>query len=219
MPQGLEVRRPGLAWSWDLGAAASYPERDAHRHRGWIIEADPRAPPTAFPTARHAAFASLLRVLEPLAEEERDDVVDSLVEAAGGRAPRPSHRMLTEEEARRLADSELVDVGAHTITHPRLARLPAERQAREIRGSRERLEALLDRAVTSFAYPFGQATDFTRETVALVRGAGFRCAGAVRDVAVSRSSPLYELPRVGVVDCSGEELERQLEWWLRRGLR
>jgi peptidoglycan/xylan/chitin deacetylase (PgdA/CDA1 family) len=218
LPGRLEVRRPGLAWSWDLRAAATYPEEEARRHRGWIVESDPGAPAEAFPTARHAAFASLLRVLVPLAEEERDDVVDSLVEAAGGRSPRASHRMLTDEEARRLAESALIDVGAHTLTHPRLSGLPRERQAAEILGSRERLEAVLGRTVTSFAYPFGQARDFTRETVALVREAGFRYAGAVRDIAVSRSSPLYELPRVGVVDCPAEEFERQLEWWLRRGL-
>lgn len=216
LPERLEVRRPGVAWSWDLGAAASYSELDADRHRRWIIELDEGARAESFPTARHAAFVSLLRLLEPLEEGERDEVLDSLVEAAGGRAPRDSHRMLTEEEARRLAGSPLIDVGAHTLTHPRLARLPRERQAAEILGSRQRLEAVLGRAVTSFAYPFGQATDFTRETVALVRGAGFLSAGAVRDIAVSRSSPLYELPRVGVVDCSAEEFESQLEWWLHR---
>ena len=218
LPERLEIRRPGLAWSWDLGAAASYTEQDARRHRGWIIETDPSAPAGSFPTARHAAFPSLLRFLEPLAEEERDDVVDSLVEAAGGRAPRASHRMLTDEEARQLAESALIDVGAHTLTHPRLARLPRERQAAEILGSRERLETVLGRAVTSFAYPFGQARDFTSETVALVRDAGFRSAGAARDIAVSRSSPRYELPRVGVVNGPVEEFERQLDWWLRRGL-
>jgi peptidoglycan/xylan/chitin deacetylase (PgdA/CDA1 family) len=96
--------------------------------------------------------------------------------------------------------------------------LNAEQQAREILGSKERLEEISGTRVTSFAYPFGEDADYDATSVRLVEAAGFASAGSVRDIAVSRSSPQYELPRVVVRDWDAQRFERQLEWWLRRGL-
>jgi len=48
----------------------------------------------------------------------------------------------TEDELRELASGGLVEIGAHTLTHPVLAALPADQQQHEIGGSKRRLEAL-----------------------------------------------------------------------------
>ena len=78
----------------------------------------------------------------------------------------------------RLHQGRLVEVGAHTITHPILSALPSASQVHEIRRNKARLEKILDRSVSSFAYPYGKPYDYTAQTIEIVRQAGFTCACA-----------------------------------------
>src|SRR5262245_4708923 len=66
-----------------------------------------------------------------------------------------SHRPLTSEELAQLASSPLIEIGAHTMTHPTLGVASVEDQRREIAGCRAALEHALGRPVTAFAYPYG----------------------------------------------------------------
>src|SRR5262245_28817167 len=92
------------------------------------------------------------------------------------RTARPAQRPPFPEEAGSLAQGGLVDVGAHTLTHPCLAALPAAAQRDEIGRGKVRLEGVLGRPVSEFAYPYGRLCDYTRETVGLVKEAGFSLA-------------------------------------------
>lgn len=62
------------------------------------------------------------------------------------------------------ARRELIELGAHTVTHTALPALPEASQREEIRQCKPELEQLLGRPVTSFAYPYGQ---YAAETAAL----------------------------------------------------
>jgi peptidoglycan/xylan/chitin deacetylase (PgdA/CDA1 family) len=62
---------------------------------------------------------------------------------------------------------------AHSLTHPNLPALDDEAARNEITGSREALEARLDRPVLAFSYPSGLYGDRERR---LVEEAGFRVA-------------------------------------------
>jgi peptidoglycan/xylan/chitin deacetylase (PgdA/CDA1 family) len=215
LPQQLAVEHPMLTWSHDLGAVASYDVERAEAHREWTLS--DRS--VSAPTARHEAFLSLLKALEPVNPSARDEILAGLFSAAAvDRGTRESHRMLTADQTRELGASEVIEVGAHTLSHPRLSTLTPAHQNVEIREGRRLLQDVLGADVTTFAYPFGEPQDFDATTVGFVRAAGYFSAGAVRDLAVSRSSRVYELPRVGVVNWDGSEFERRLEWWLRRGL-
>lgn len=83
-------------------------------------------------------------------------------------------RPVTPDELRQLATEEGVEIGAHTTNHPILARAPADVQREEIVACKTQLEAWGGRPVAAFAYPNGRPRlDYTDETVALVREAGF----------------------------------------------
>ena len=75
-----------------------------------------------------------------------------------------------------LAEGDLIEIGAHTQSHPVLAKLAPERQAEEIDGSKAFLEQALARRISSFAYPYGSSTDFDQSTVRAVTAAGFEHA-------------------------------------------
>jgi peptidoglycan/xylan/chitin deacetylase (PgdA/CDA1 family) len=107
----------------------------------------------------------------------------------------------------------LIEIGAHTVTHPSLSALPIASQREEIWQSKTGLEEILDRPVTSFAYPYGKRSDYSAETVALVREAEFVCACSNFAGLVSQSTDRFQLPRVHVPDCDGEEFVKQLSGW------
>lgn len=72
-----------------------------------------------------------------------------------------------------------MEIGSHTMTHPRLARLPLEQARREIADSRARLEDALQVPVRAFCHPFG---NWNAATVDLVREAGYELAtSTIRD--------------------------------------
>lgn len=62
---------------------------------------------------------------------------------------------LDEAMVKTLASDPLVEIGAHTETHPRLAMIDEVDARAEIQRGREYLESLLDREVRHFAYPSG----------------------------------------------------------------
>ena len=68
------------------------------------------------------------------------------------------------------------DVGAHTLTHPRLTQLPPDRQRAEIFASKAKLEDRFGVPVRHFCYPYGDQDERVR---ALVAEAGYEAACTV----------------------------------------
>jgi len=62
------------------------------------------------------------------------------------------------------------EIGAHTMTHPKLTTLPLPEASREIQRSKTELEAVLQTEIVSFAYPYGDVNEGVKR---LVRVAGF----------------------------------------------
>ncbi len=92
----------------------------------------------------------------------------------------PRDRELAPRE--RLNDAQIKDlsksfeIGAHTMTHPRLPRITDEDAAREIFESKSYLENIIGSEVASFSYPRG---DFLPKHAAMVRDAKFAFARTV----------------------------------------
>lgn len=78
----------------------------------------------------------------------------------------PDERVMSSKQLQSLPN--LITVGSHTLTHADLAVVSSERAATEISASRAKLEALLQRPVTLFSYPFGIFTDAATEMCAQV---------------------------------------------------
>jgi peptidoglycan/xylan/chitin deacetylase (PgdA/CDA1 family) len=114
-----------------------------------------------------------------------------------------------------LGEDGLVEIGAHTVTHPVLSDLSEADQRREVRQSRAELEALLGRPVRLFAYPFGQRDHYTAGTVKAVREAGFALACSTLPGCVRRRTSRFALPRFTVLDWDGDEFAKALAGWAR----
>lgn len=143
----------------------------------------------------------------------RDAILGGVAQWAGvDPAPDPDSRAMTAEELHALMDGGLVEIGAHSVTHPLLSRLPSAAKATEIAQSRADCERLTGRAPTAFAFPNG---DVDAESFALVRDAGFSIACTSEQDLVWDASDARATPRIHVRDESGTALLRRLRWyWL-----
>ena len=208
LPQHLELPIGGTTERWDLGEYARYDEGTYERHRRWTVLE------RSDPTMRQHIYRVLSERIKSLPAEKQHRCLDALLTWAGIQPIlRPSHRTLSREEAIRLADGELIEIGAHTMTHPVLRTLPPEAQWSELQESKAYLENLLGRTVVSFAYPYGSVDSYTKQTVTLVRQAGFTFACSnIFDVVWPGSDP-FQLPRVTVPDLDGDAFGAFLEKW------
>jgi peptidoglycan/xylan/chitin deacetylase (PgdA/CDA1 family) len=161
-------------------------------------------------------FAELHAQLREMDTDQRERTMHELRDAAGTRGePRRDYRPLTWEEVRVLAQSGVVEVGAHTDSHPVLARLSAERQRAEIHASKRQLEAHTGRQITTFAYPYGGPTDFNQCSQKLVLAAGFRLACTTIRAPVTRFTQPTALPRLTVRDWAPDLLAQRLDRFFR----
>jgi peptidoglycan/xylan/chitin deacetylase (PgdA/CDA1 family) len=166
---------------------------------GGVIDGSPRAFHVTFDDAFRSvaeALPALERVGAPatvfacsgMADEGlplRVPELEQLVEAAPA-----EFATMRWDELRELAERG-VEIGAHTVSHPRLTRLGDVELERELRESRERTADELRRPCRYFAYPYGDEDARVRDAV---RRAGYEAAFALP----GRRAPIdrFALPRV-----------------------
>ncbi len=168
--------------------------------------------PTTSTEERQIAYYAIDRLLRPLAADGRDQVLAELASWAGlRRNGRPDYRPMSVAELIQLTGDRLVELGAHTITHPVLSVLSPEAQYAEIVWSRQRLEGIIGSPVLTFSYPWGEAGDFTDETVEIVEAAGFRAACTTVRGGVEPGNDLFRLRRCAVRDWDIEMFKWRLE--------
>jgi peptidoglycan/xylan/chitin deacetylase (PgdA/CDA1 family) len=116
--------------------------------------------------------------------------------------------MLTSSGLRELAAlGPGVEIGAHSVTHPRLDEIPLALAAEEISGSKEAIEAAAQIPIESFAYPHGAHDRRVREAVI---EAGFRAAAAVKNALSHTADDPYALARVTMTSSTGSEHVEEL---------
>jgi peptidoglycan/xylan/chitin deacetylase (PgdA/CDA1 family) len=110
----------------------------------------------------------------------------------------------------------MVTIGAHTVSHSRLAALSVAEQAEEVGASKRQLESWLGREITLFSYPFGRRCDYTRETLEFCRDSGFTRAAANFPGQVHRWTDPYQIPRHLVRNWPLETFVEKLQgFWTR----
>ena len=142
---------------------------------------------------RRTAIAQIIGDIKYLPAAERDAWVQAVAERSS--AALPDNLMMSATQIQALHRAGM-QIGAHTVTHPILARLPQAAAEREIADSKQALEALLGEPVPLFAYPNGRpADDYTDDSVDIVRRLGFRAAVTTARGAAHACTDLLQIPR------------------------
>jgi peptidoglycan/xylan/chitin deacetylase (PgdA/CDA1 family) len=148
--------------------------------------------------AKRGAIAAILPRLKYRPLDERRRAAESIAERVGARLP--DDLMLTDEQVREL-HRRGVEIGAHTVDHPILANVAADRARDEMAGSKRRLEQIIGGPVATFAYPNGRpGQDYHAIHARLARETGFSLAVSTAWGAATRASDPYQLPRIAPWD-------------------
>ncbi|HEV3229146.1 MAG TPA: polysaccharide deacetylase family protein [Solirubrobacteraceae bacterium] len=160
------------AWWDEIAWLVRTSERDHVDPDGWLEQVVRFDEP-----GRQQAVALLRRRCASLPGARVDEFLDWLAGATGGqRRPADGHSdWMTWDMARELKRGGMT-IGAHTVSHPVLASVPAEDQRREIERSLDRLEQELGERPRLFSYPVGWRSSFTPATKSLLRESGVRLA-------------------------------------------
>ncbi len=148
--------------------------------------------------SRFEALMKVITSLKYLPPDERARKADSLAASIGTKLP--NNLMMTNEQVIELHRSG-VEIGAHTVNHPILAKVDDASARKEIIDSKLYLENLLAAPVTTFAFPNGRPhKDYGATHVKIVRDAGFKLAVSTAWGSASRTMDIHQLPRIAPWD-------------------
>jgi peptidoglycan/xylan/chitin deacetylase (PgdA/CDA1 family) len=178
------------------------------------------------PGGKHACWWNLVERLSQFEREPRRRFLDQLrdqlrlPECWGTRLVQNSTvacRFLTlDREGLRQLVAAGMTIGAHSLSHPILARASDDMAWRELSESRSVLEKALGLTVWAFGYPFGNATTVTGRDFRLAEQAGFRCAFMNAGGGFGAKINRFALPRVHVTaDMSLFEFEAHISGFYR----
>lgn len=143
--------------------------------------------------ARRSAIDALIGQLKYLPVAERLQATEAIA-AQAGVAP-PTDLMMSSDEVRALRRTGML-IGAHTVTHPILARLDADQAAAEIQAGQRTLQALLGERIGLFAYPNGKpGADYLPEHPNIVQELGFDAAVSTAWGAAGTQTDRFQIPR------------------------
>ena len=178
------------------------------------------------PNERHSAWWKMVEQLSQFDRERRrtflDQIRDQLKLSRNWneryvKDPTLAARFLTLDRAglQQLAAAGMT-IGAHSLSHPILARASEELAWREISESRSVIENALGKTVWAFGYPFGNAATVTARDLRLAEQAGFRCAFMNTGGGFGAKINRFALPRVHVTaDMSLFEFEAHISGFYR----
>lgn len=148
------------------------------------------------------AFCRLAAHVQSADEDEAVAAIEAAARDHGVDGRRiVDEEIMTGSELRRLTASDpLATLGAHTMTHPNLARVGPERLADELKLSAVQVAAYCGRMPTAFAYPYGGRHAVGAREAAAARDCGYAVAVTTQPGVLGpvSSEALAALPRVSL---------------------
>ncbi len=145
------------------------------------------------PEKKRHTIEKIIGKIKYLPVSERLAITEQLTELSA--VTPPTDLMMTSRQVIELHQAGM-QIGAHTVSHPILAKQSESEVAEEIAGSRDFLVTLLKERIGLFAYPNGRpGTDYLPEQTRLVSSLGFDAAVSTTYGAAKSTSDLFQLPR------------------------
>lgn len=139
------------------------------------------------------AIDKLIRNSKYLGTQGRHDLMDELDKLMEGQFS--VNQMLTSDMILQMFKHGF-SIGAHTVSHPILARMDDDAARQEITECKSHLETLIGKPIEFFAYPNGKViTDFDERHVSMVRDAGYVASFTTTTGASTRQSHRFQIPR------------------------
>jgi peptidoglycan/xylan/chitin deacetylase (PgdA/CDA1 family) len=158
--------------------------------------------------SRDELHVQIHRLVRLLTYAEQRDVISHLTNWAGiVSSARATDRSLTQIEIANLAKNELVEIGAHTVSHSSLPAQSLEVINREVQESRRHCWEMTGRNVYGFSYPYGDVDDRADRAV---QSAGFHYACTTQAGTLCPRGHIYRIPRICVGNAEASTFQRQV---------
>jgi len=102
---------------------------------------------------------------------------------------------LNDDQIKELADSGLVEIGSHTIYHPKLTKIPKDERLKELEISKDELGELLGQEINIICYPYGL---YNQDVKDLAKAVGYKAGLTFDQDAWQDPLDLMELRRISV---------------------
>jgi peptidoglycan/xylan/chitin deacetylase (PgdA/CDA1 family) len=212
LPAVLRFPEYGREKEWNLGSWREWPCEPDDSYWQWTISLKTN------PTPRHQAYREIFTWLRGASTDVREDVLSKLRDMAGEHRYRPlMGRGMSPADLRAAEHGGVLEIGAHTYSHPVLSKLNRQEQEYEIFEGKRVLEENLTGEASSFAYPYGTSWDVGPEALQIAEQAGFTVSCANMTGTVTRGSQLHWMPRFLVRNWNGEEFAKKMEGFFTSG--
>jgi peptidoglycan/xylan/chitin deacetylase (PgdA/CDA1 family) len=139
--------------------------------------------------AKITAFDRIAIYLETASEDMAVAQIDQTAKACGIDAKAiVEAEIMTRAELALLLEDPLASLGAHTITHPNLARVCVERLGEEMRQSADAVSKYQGKPVTTFSYPYGGKKAVSGRETQAAKDCGFAVAVTTQPGVLTRES-------------------------------
>jgi peptidoglycan/xylan/chitin deacetylase (PgdA/CDA1 family) len=138
---------------------------------------------------------------EDVAEENKRDILRRMADEAGvDAAPAGRSNVMGWDELRRMALHPLVTLGAHTVHHYSLKRLPEDRALSEMADAAAMIADVTGEKPRHMAFPYGFPAAVGRREAELAGKAGFASAVTTRHglIRPGHARHLHALPRISL---------------------
>jgi peptidoglycan/xylan/chitin deacetylase (PgdA/CDA1 family) len=184
-----------LLWPDTIRQTIESPDVDTVR---FVVQGREYVLPVDTEDSQRRARSVIMRLCHSVPNHVRVDIVRQIVEHAP-ETSRVDWRLASWEQLRSL-DRSILEIGAHTKTHPCCNRLTSDDEIHEeVVESKLKIEREIGAAVEHFAYPFGAYNDAVRDAV---KQAGYSSAVSILSGFNDRETDRYLLKRI----CVREEM-------------
>jgi peptidoglycan/xylan/chitin deacetylase (PgdA/CDA1 family) len=152
--------------------------------------------------AKSAASKKLQACLKKLDHDDLLRQVDEIIEKLGCGSSvldlSPDFRIMNREAIAAMANSGLIQFGAHTASHSILTKIPLKKACEEIDESTQSIAKWTGQACRLFAYPNGGSGDYDSNILSILKRFGIVAAVTTIQGPNTAHTPVLELRRYGI---------------------
>lgn len=155
-----------------------------------------------FPEAKAMCLRKIVAHLKRVSTKEKQNLIQTIKE----RLVKPDNcfeemsefLLMNWNSVKEMLASGLIDFGAHTANHEILTNLTEEELEFEINSSCDTLKSYINPKFLTFAYPNGEANDFSDSSKELLKINNVQCALTTISGLNTYHEDLFELKRIGI---------------------
>ena len=98
---------------------------------------------------------------------------------------------------KQIASEKLIEIGSHTLTHPKLSSLTESEIIKEIKISKNIIETKLNKSVDFLAYPYGGKNEINRLVMKIAKNSGYKL-GLSTKKKNKQLDDFFDIPRANI---------------------